>query len=134
MLLTLQAIYATCAALHIAEATIHPPSNLPDIYPVLNVLLSTPVFAFTWLWSIKRGVEVGWALGTPKAREPKVKEPSTPTIEENGIVEGASTGFAARQQSRDFKARSVGYAESRRSSLRAALPMPSSVSAEVSRE
>ena len=30
---------------------------------VLTVLLSTPVFAFTWLWSIKRGVEVGWALG-----------------------------------------------------------------------
>jgi alpha-1,3-glucosyltransferase len=30
---------------------------------VLNVLISTPVFVLAWLWSIKCGVEVGWALG-----------------------------------------------------------------------
>ena len=41
---------------------ITPPSRYPDLFAVLNVLISTPVFALTWLWSIKCGVEVGWAL------------------------------------------------------------------------
>lgn len=41
---------------------ITPPSRYPDLIAVLNVLISTPVFALTWLWSIKRGVEVSWAL------------------------------------------------------------------------
>ena len=40
-----------------------PPTQYPDIYPVLNVLISTSVFGFAWLWSIKCGVEVGWAMG-----------------------------------------------------------------------
>ena len=39
-----------------------PPSRYPDLFAVLNVLISTPVFVLTWLWSIKCGVEVGWAL------------------------------------------------------------------------
>ena len=30
---------------------------------MLNVLISTPVFVLIWLWSIKCGVEVAWALG-----------------------------------------------------------------------
>jgi len=42
---------------------VKPPTQYPDIYPVLNVLISTPVFGFAWLWSIKCGVEVGWAMG-----------------------------------------------------------------------
>ena len=41
---------------------ITPPSRYPDLFAVLNVLISTPVFGLTWLWSIKCGVEVGWAL------------------------------------------------------------------------
>ena len=41
---------------------ITPPSRYPDLFAVLNVLISTPVFVLTWLWSIKCGVEVGWAL------------------------------------------------------------------------
>lgn len=49
-------------ALHIIELLIPPPSRYPDIYPVLNVLVSTPVFIFIWLWSIKCGMEAGWAL------------------------------------------------------------------------
>ncbi|KAI0087799.1 ALG6, ALG8 glycosyltransferase family-domain-containing protein [Irpex rosettiformis] len=57
------AVYAACIVLHTAEAILPPPARLPDLYPVLNVLVCTPVFAFTWLWSIKRGVEVSWALG-----------------------------------------------------------------------
>ncbi|THH28217.1 hypothetical protein EUX98_g5967 [Antrodiella citrinella] len=57
------AIYIACISLHILELILPPPAPLPDIYPVLNVLISTPVFGLTWLWSIKRGVEVGWATG-----------------------------------------------------------------------
>jgi alpha-1,3-glucosyltransferase len=41
---------------------ITPPSRYPDLFAVLNVLISTPVFVLTWLWSMKCGVEVGWAL------------------------------------------------------------------------
>ena len=70
-----QAIYSLCVSIHVAEALISPPSRFPDIYPVLNVLVSTPVFAFTWLWSIKRGVEVSWALGGVGARP----SPATPS-------------------------------------------------------
>lgn len=57
------AFYAGAILLHIFEYFLPPPDHLPDIYPVLNVLLSTPVFVITWLWSIKRMVEVSWALG-----------------------------------------------------------------------
>ena len=46
----------------------NPPSRYPDIYPVLNVLVSTPVFVLVWLWSIKSGVEKQWALGGLNAR------------------------------------------------------------------
>ncbi|KAH9846376.1 ALG6, ALG8 glycosyltransferase family-domain-containing protein [Lenzites betulinus] len=56
-------VYASCAVLHVAELLFSPPVRLPDLFPVLNVLVSTPVFALVWLWSIKRGIEVSWALG-----------------------------------------------------------------------
>ncbi|KAI0789811.1 ALG6, ALG8 glycosyltransferase family-domain-containing protein [Abortiporus biennis] len=58
------AVYAAIILLHIAGFVISPPSHLPDLFPVLNVLISTPVFTLVWLWSIKRGVEVSWAMGT----------------------------------------------------------------------
>lgn len=51
------------AVLHVLEMLITPPSRYPDLFPVLNVLISTPVFVLVWLWSIKCTVEVGWALG-----------------------------------------------------------------------
>lgn len=38
-------------------------SRYPDLFPVLNVLLCTPVFGLIWLWSIKRQLEVGFACG-----------------------------------------------------------------------
>ncbi|KAF9475649.1 glucosyltransferase [Pholiota conissans] len=57
------AVYAAAILLHLLELIFAPPARYPDIFPVLNVLISTPVFFLTWLWSIKCGVEVGWALG-----------------------------------------------------------------------
>lgn len=56
-------MYTAAVGLHIMELIIPPPSRYPDLYPVLNVLVCTPVFVLTWLWSIKSGIEVGWALG-----------------------------------------------------------------------
>ena len=44
------------------ELLIQPPARYPDLFPVLNVLVSTPVFGLVWLWSIKSGIEVGWAV------------------------------------------------------------------------
>ncbi|EKM79278.1 hypothetical protein AGABI1DRAFT_74153 [Agaricus bisporus var. burnettii JB137-S8] len=57
--------YTAAIGLHVLEFFFNPPSRYPDIYPVLNVLISTPVFVLAWLWSIKCGVEVGWAIGGP---------------------------------------------------------------------
>ncbi|RXW25365.1 hypothetical protein EST38_g522 [Candolleomyces aberdarensis] len=57
------AVYSAAIALHALELVIAPPARYPDLFPVLNVLISTPVFVLIWLWSIKCGVEVAWALG-----------------------------------------------------------------------
>ncbi|KAI6140592.1 glycosyltransferase family 57 protein [Pisolithus tinctorius] len=57
------AVNAAMILLHLLELIVTPPNRYPDLFPVLNVLVSTPVFGFIWLWSIKRGIEVGWALG-----------------------------------------------------------------------
>ncbi|EIW81432.1 glycosyltransferase family 57 protein [Coniophora puteana RWD-64-598 SS2] len=50
-------------ALHFLELIFAAPARYPDLFPVLNVLLSAPVFGLIWIWSIKRGIQVGWALG-----------------------------------------------------------------------
>ncbi|KAJ7600668.1 glucosyltransferase [Mycena floridula] len=57
------AFYALAAALHLLELVLTPPSRYPDLFPVLNVLASTPIFGLTWIWSIKCCIEVGWAMG-----------------------------------------------------------------------
>jgi len=49
--------------LHTAEILFVPPTSLPDLYPVLNVLLSAGIFGLSWLWSIRRIVEITWAMG-----------------------------------------------------------------------
>ncbi|EJC98153.1 glucosyltransferase [Fomitiporia mediterranea MF3/22] len=57
------ATYSAILLLHTAELLITPPRRYPDIFPVLNVLVCTPVFGMTWLWSIKRSTEVAWGVG-----------------------------------------------------------------------
>jgi alpha-1,3-glucosyltransferase len=55
--------------LHLLEMVVTPPARYPDLFPVLNILVSTPVFGLIWLWSIKRGIQVGWAIaGLPGSR------------------------------------------------------------------
>ncbi|KAJ6585003.1 glucosyltransferase [Mycena capillaripes] len=57
------AVYAAALSLHLLEFLIPPPARYPDLFSVLNVLISTPVFVLVWLWSIKCGLEMSWALG-----------------------------------------------------------------------
>ncbi|KAF8505356.1 glucosyltransferase [Hysterangium stoloniferum] len=81
------AAYTGIFALHATEAIIKPPTRYPDLFPVLNVLISALVFFLTWLWSIKRGVEVGWALGgLPSTKGAKDGEKT----EQTGKVESSS--------------------------------------------
>ncbi|KAL0570030.1 Glucosyltransferase-like protein [Marasmius crinis-equi] len=56
-------VYVAAVILHLLEMVVTPPERYPDLFAVLNVLISTPVFALTWLWSIKCCVEVSWAIG-----------------------------------------------------------------------
>jgi len=51
--------------LHLLEMVVTPPARYPDLFPVLNILVSTPVFGLIWLWSIKRGIQVSWAIAGP---------------------------------------------------------------------
>lgn len=59
----LQVVHVAALGLHFLELIFPPPARYPDLFPVLNVLICTPVFGLVWLWSLKCGVEVGWALG-----------------------------------------------------------------------
>jgi len=55
--------------LHLLEMVVTPPARYPDLFPVLNVLVCTPVFGLIWLWSIKRGIQVSWGIaGLPGSR------------------------------------------------------------------
>ena len=58
-----RAVYLGCALLYILEFAYRPPAQYPDLFPVLAVLLSSPVFVFTWLWSIKSIIEALWTAG-----------------------------------------------------------------------
>lgn len=57
-----QAVNISMILLHLLEMFVTPPARYPDLFAVLNVLVSTPVFGLIWLWSIKRGIQVGWAI------------------------------------------------------------------------
>lgn len=71
--------YFVIAVLHAAELFMTPPARYPDLFPVLNALLSAGVFGLCWLWSIKRLVELSWAMGSLR-RNPHHIAPSSPTL------------------------------------------------------
>ncbi len=58
-----QLVYPSLLAIHFAELVLSPPARYPDLYAVLNVLLSCGVFGCVWLWANRRLVEEGWAMG-----------------------------------------------------------------------
>ncbi|KIK01855.1 glycosyltransferase family 57 protein [Laccaria amethystina LaAM-08-1] len=94
------AAYAAAIALHVLEWVITPPARYPDLFAVLNVLISTPVFVVAWLWSIKSGIEVGWALGGLGGER-------KPSDEKIAVVKGSYRQVGGR-------AVSLGYAQTRR--------------------
>jgi len=57
------AVYAAALILHALELVVRPPQRYPDLFPVLNVLICTPVLVLGWVWSIKSGMEVAWTVG-----------------------------------------------------------------------
>ncbi|KAF6755794.1 glycosyltransferase family 57 protein [Ephemerocybe angulata] len=97
------AVYAAALALHALELVFPAPARYPDLFPVLNVLISTPVFVLIWLWSLKCGVEVAWALGGLGGSS-KDRAGSPAAVEGKGAVdvEGAGTavegGAGARRR------------------------------------
>ncbi|KAH7915868.1 glycosyltransferase family 57 protein [Hygrophoropsis aurantiaca] len=109
------AVYVTAFLLHALELLVPPPARYPDLFPVLNVLVCTPVFGLVWLWSIKRGIEVGWAIGgLPGSGAKKSGDlyNGTPKPKPNPAMESVRRDFGVR-------AMSLGYApsEARRRAL-----------------
>ncbi|KAJ7069714.1 glycosyltransferase family 57 protein [Mycena amicta] len=86
------AVYAAAFALHALEFCIPPPARYPDLFPVLNVLISTPVFALVWVWSVKSGVEASWALDSLGVRPSRTSV--VVTEEPTGKVRPSSIGVA----------------------------------------
>ncbi|KIJ59031.1 glycosyltransferase family 57 protein [Hydnomerulius pinastri MD-312] len=120
------AVHTSMIALHLLEFIITPPARYPDLFPVLNVLISTPVFGLIWLWSIKRGIEVSWAMGGLPGSENKVRQArnglsttdSTPSfsrpaggVRRDAGVRAMSLGYTSGQ------AASGGYRDPRRRAL-----------------
>ncbi|KAF8631066.1 hypothetical protein AX15_002670 [Amanita polypyramis BW_CC] len=91
------AIYATAIALHVLELVIAPPRRYPDLFPVLNVLVCTPVLMLAWLWSIKSGMEVAWTVG---GVGPVSVKPSEGRAGEEVIVRQSSWGRATQARRR----------------------------------
>ncbi|KAF9013270.1 glucosyltransferase [Cyathus striatus] len=85
-------VYGAALVLHVLEMVITPPARYPDLFAVLNVLVCTPVFVLVWLWSIKRGIEIAWAVGglgvsrSTRGREEKEEK-----------ADGSGSGYSYRQ-------------------------------------
>lgn len=75
----LQMIYTLIGLVHMAELFVPPPTRFPDIYPVLNVGISAPVFGLAYLWTLKRLAQESWAASALRAGPTAVKPPSLPT-------------------------------------------------------
>jgi alpha-1,3-glucosyltransferase len=121
-----QPIYLACISLHIVELFLSPPSRYPDLFSVTNVLISTPVFGLIWLWSIKCGIQVSWALGglggeteTTKARRPSIAASdmtdftahpmwTSPNNTRGGRAMSVGSDVKQSKKRRSFRAKSIG--------------------------
>ncbi|KAG8214902.1 ALG6, ALG8 glycosyltransferase family-domain-containing protein [Butyriboletus roseoflavus] len=104
--------------LHLLELAVPPPARYPDLFPVLNVLVSTPVFGLIWLWSIKRGIEVGWAIaGLPgSGTDSKIKfvKGGAQESENERVDVTARRSVGGVRRDAGMRAVSLGYASSQR--------------------
>lgn len=109
-----QAVYLGCITLHILEILFSPPKRYPDLYPVLNVLLSTPIFVLTWLWSIKSLLESYWVIGPlgfgeSSAHHPLTTDSRAPSEIGTPVTEKGSSVVGSIGRERGLRARSLGY-------------------------
>ncbi|EJU03327.1 ALG6 ALG8 glycosyltransferase [Dacryopinax primogenitus] len=66
-----QSSYLLLALLHIIEI-FSPPARYPDLWVVARVAVGCGVFGLSWLWALRKQVEVGWGLGGfQKSDKPK---------------------------------------------------------------
>jgi alpha-1,3-glucosyltransferase len=112
-------VYLGCALLHLLELVYRPPARYPDLFPVLNVLLSTPVFFFTLLWSVKSIIQARWTVGGLSVGESKEKKAGPDTAFPTENTSGVSTALAppdGAQNRREggLRAQSLGYAAGKR--------------------
>ncbi|KZV73762.1 glycosyltransferase family 57 protein [Peniophora sp. CONT] len=104
-------VYAACAVLHIAELLVPPPARYPDLYPVLNVLVSTPVFGLAWLWSIKSIIEARWAVGGLGMSSGASDVASTPATETASLeMNPLKLKGMGSLREKGFRTTSLGYA------------------------
>ena len=113
-------VYLGCALVHLLELVYPPPARYPDLFPVLNVLLSTPVFLFTWLWSIKSIIEARWTAGGLSVGEPKEKKAGLGTrfpsesLGPGGVSSAVSPLEGVRNRREGgLRTQSLGYAKGR---------------------
>ncbi|KAI9465420.1 glycosyltransferase family 57 protein [Lactarius psammicola] len=114
--------YLGCALLHLMEIVFHPPARYPDLFPVLNVLLTMPIFFFTWLWSIKSIIEARWTAGGLSVGGPKEKKADLafPTESPGGVSSALAPVEGVRNRREGgLRAQSLGYAGKRQTYLRA---------------
>lgn len=102
-------VHTAIIILHLLELVVTPPARYPDLFPVLNVLICTPIFGLIWLWSIKRLVEVSWAIsGLPGKRE---KEGPSSAI--SATPSSAAFGHSSIRGETGVRAMSLGHASGR---------------------
>lgn len=105
-------VHTAIILLHLLELTVTPPARYPDLFPVLNVLICTPIFGLIWLWSIKRSVELSWAMsGLPGKREKEGPSSAAPAI--NVTSSSAAFGHSPIRGETGARAMSLGYASGR---------------------
>ncbi|KAF8552018.1 hypothetical protein OG21DRAFT_206018 [Imleria badia] len=100
--------------LHLVEMVVPPPARYPDLFPVLNVLVSTPVFGLIWLWSIKRSIQVSWAIaGLPGSRTDGKIKPAKDGAQESDHEHANATArrsVGGNRRDAGMRAVSLGYA------------------------
>ncbi|KAJ3864801.1 glycosyltransferase family 57 protein [Lentinula novae-zelandiae] len=105
-------VYAAVISLHLLELIVAPPARYPDLFPVLNVLISTPVFVCLWLWSIKCCVQVSWAITGPLAFGEAENEHSKRSSTTLSDVNERRFSFATKSDR--TRAASLGHARGKR--------------------
>ncbi|ORY32289.1 ALG6, ALG8 glycosyltransferase family-domain-containing protein [Naematelia encephala] len=77
-------VYSIIALLHLPDILPHvirPPARYPDLWVVLNVLLSFSVFSISYLWGLKKLLEGSWAIGGLGFESASSKAPSAGKVE-----------------------------------------------------